>query len=309
MILTTDRLLAATDVNVDAFALCEVARDVCLVTPPVTAIEVHLVLAGTLYFSVPGSAPLTLHQGAVVVTPAGIPQRLAATLTPTYEVDAIAVCAPHPNGMMLFDATETGTGDLRILCGKVRAQIAGSVGTLDSVTAPIAAELGDSPFVRGAFEAMAAETSAGAVGARVIVSALMKAVLAVLLRQHLANTAPAPSLLAQPQLARAVAEVVTNPATPHSVASLACVAGMSRSAFAKSFADALGVSPMQFVSRTRMALARDLLAGSGLPIAAIAAHVGVTSRSHFSRLFRISYGVDPTTFRRRLQSGESCLAD
>ncbi|WP_242187242.1 AraC family transcriptional regulator [Sphingomonas sp. CARO-RG-8B-R24-01] len=309
MIITTDRLLAATDVDVDAFALCEIARDVCLVTPPVSAIEVHFVVAGTLHFSVPGSAPLTLHQGAVVVTPAGIPQQLAATLTSSHKVDAIAVCAPHPSGMMLFDATDTGNGDLRILCGKVRAEIAGSVGPLDSLTAPIAADLGDSPFVRGAFEAMVAETSAGGVGARVIVSALMKAVLAVLLRQHLADTAPAPSLLAQPQLARAVAEVVANPAAPHSVASLACVAGMSRSAFAKSFAAALDMSPMHFVSRTRMMHARDLLAGSGLPIAAIAARVGITSRSHFSRLFRSSYGCDPTTFRRRTQSGESCLAD
>lgn len=309
MITTTDRLLAATDVDVEAFALCEIARDVCLVTPPVSAVEVHFVLAGTLYFNVPGSAPLTLHEGAVVVTPAGIPQRLAASLAPRHEVFAIAVCASHPNGMMLFDATESGTGDLRILCGKVRAEIAGSVAPLDSLTAPIAAELGDSPFVRGAFEAMVAETSAGAVGARVIVSALMKAVLAVLLRQHLTDAAPAPSLLAKPQLARAVAEVVANPAAPHSVASLACVAGMSRSAFAKSFADALGASPMQFVCRTRMAQAQDLLAGSGLPVAEIAARVGVTSRSHFSRLFRSSYGVDPTTFRRCSQSGESRRAD
>lgn len=213
---------------------------------------------------------------------------------------------------MLFDATETGTGALRIFCGKIRADIAGSVGPLEGLAAPIAAELGDSPFVRAAFETMADELRIGTVGARVIVSSLMKACLVVLMRHHLADTAQrstAPSLLDQPRLARAVAEIVANPAVPHSVASLACEAGMSRSAFAKSFRASLGMTPMEFVSRTRMVQARNLLVSSGLSVSAIAARVGLASRSHFSRVFRNYYGYDPSAFRRRHQSDQSCFAD
>lgn len=309
MITVTNRLLSAMDVDVEAFALCEIGPDACLVTPPVPAIEVHFVVAGTLHFSVPGSAPLALDEGAIVVTPAGLPQRLSARSDPRHEVTAGEACSPGPDGMSIFDAGQTGTGDLRVLCGKIRADIGGSVDPLGGLTAPIAANLGDSPLLRGSIEAMVAEMRGGAVGARAIISALMKACLVALLRHHMTETTTAPRLLVTPGLARAVAEVVTNPAASYSVASLASEAGMSRSAFAKCFADALGISPMGFVARTRMEQARGLLAGSSLPISAIAARVGVASRSHFSRMFRNRYGCDPTTFRRQTQSGDTGRAD
>jgi AraC-like DNA-binding protein len=47
---------------------------------------------------------------------------------------------------------------------------------------------------------------------------------------------------------RAAAAVVDNPTAPHSVGSLASVAGMSRSAFAAEFKVATGVTPMHFAT-------------------------------------------------------------
>lgn len=74
---------------------------------------------------------------------------------------------------------------------------------------------------------------------------------------------------------------------------------MSRSAFARDFKATLGVAPMEFVTRTRLNLARRLLASTVRPVEAVAADVGFSSRSHFSRVFRDQYGTDPSTFRRR----------
>ena len=74
---------------------------------------------------------------------------------------------------------------------------------------------------------------------------------------------------------------------------------MRRSAFARDCNATLGVTPMEFVTRNRLNLARRLLVSTVRPVEAIAAEVGFSSRSHFSRVFRDHYGTDPSTFRRR----------
>jgi transcriptional regulator GlxA family with amidase domain len=55
---------------------------------------------------------------------------------------------------------------------------------------------------------------------------------------------------------------------------------------------------MEFVARVRLDHARRLLLATGRSIEAIAVTVGFRSRSHFSRLFRERFGVDPSSFRR-----------
>ena len=87
------------------------------------------------------------------------------------------------------------------------------------------------------------------------------------------------------------------PAATHSVASLACIAGMSRSTFAKEFAAAFQMTPMEFVAKTRLHHAAELLRSTAVPIKVIASSIGFSSRSHFSRSFREVYGTDPTNFR------------
>lgn len=306
-----DSLLAAVAVDVEAFAMCEIASDVCLVTPPIPAIEVHYVVAGPVYFATAGQPLSAFEAGTVMVVPPGLSQRLAGSSSPRHDVAAAAVCEQGPAGMTLFDARGSEGSDVRVLCGKVHADIGGSFGPLDGMAAPITATLDDTPFVRRAFEAMVTEIRHGAIGARAIVSALMKACLVALLRHHALHHATCEesvTLSDRPRLARTVAAVTTNPAGPHSVASLASVAGMSRSAFAKAFVGALGIPPMEYVGRSRLARARDLVVSTNLPIGMIATQVGFASRSHFSRLFRTRYKIDPSSYRRQSQAEQRSRA-
>ena len=103
--------------------------------------------------------------------------------------------------------------------------------------------------------------------------------------------------LADTRLSGAVMAVLHRPAAPHTVATLADVAGMSRSTFARHFVDAFEISPMEFVAKTRLYHAAIMLKNSKLPIKVIAGSIGYSSRSHFSRAFRDAYGVDPSAFR------------
>jgi transcriptional regulator GlxA family with amidase domain len=130
--------------------------------------------------------------------------------------------------------------------------------------------------------------------------ALVKQPLVLLLRRHLGEPAAGASVhaaLRDERLARAVIAVLERPAAPHTVESLAAVAGMSRSSFARVFSRGFGEGPIRFVSRVRLRLAAHLLGTTDLPVKLVAASVGYASRSYFSRAFRAAYGVDPTGFR------------
>src|SRR3954451_17401515 len=76
---TLDALLTALSVDVEAFALCEIAENVRLVFPPLDVIEVHHVLEGTLHLTIADSDPIEAPAGAMVIVPPGRIQSLAAT--------------------------------------------------------------------------------------------------------------------------------------------------------------------------------------------------------------------------------------
>jgi AraC family transcriptional regulator len=63
----------------------------------------------------------------------------------------------------------------------------------------------------------------------------------------------------------------------------------------------MGTTPMDFVTRARLAKARDLIGTAEGSVTSIAKAVGFSSRSHFSSRFRERYGEDPTAFRKRIR--------
>jgi AraC-like DNA-binding protein len=299
---TLDALLSALSVDVEAFALCEIAQNVRLVFPPMDVIEVHHVLDGTLYLTIGDGDPIEAPTGAMVIVPPGRLQYLAASTSVATSKVSSDVCLPVRDGMVILDATDGAQPALRIACGTVQPDPNGSYGPLDGLSQPVAEDLSDVPVVSAAFTAMLEEVAAPGEGAMALTSALMKACLVVLLRRHLQSSREAgraPALFSDARIGRAIAAVLDRPSAAHTVTTLARKAAMSRSAFARDFKSTLGVTPMEFVTRVRLNLARRLLASTVRTVEAIAAEVGFSSRSHFSRVFRDQYGTDPSNFRKR----------
>ncbi|MEO9132395.1 MAG: AraC family transcriptional regulator [Sphingomonas sp.] len=316
-----DRLLATMDVVVEAFAICEVRKGFQLVGGPSAAIEVHYVLSGTMHLMVSDQPVIVCGPGSVVLIPPGLAQTMAADDQPAHDVSAAEHCTMTREGMMLFDATGGGGsvggrsvgsgGELRVVCGLIMASISGSFGLLDAVTRPIVEDLRDVSIVRQGFALMLDEISVPTLGSHALIGALMKACVVMLLRRHFADSGQnfgVLSSLRDPRLGKAVAAVLDKPAAPHSVASLASVAGMSRSAFAREFSHSLAMSPMAFVARTRLHHGAELLRSTKLPVKLIAASIGFASRSHFSRAFASAYGADPSRFRSECAHGTTLSA-
>lgn len=296
-----DRLLVTLDVAVEAFAICEIRHGLRLIGRPKNAIEVHYVLAGTMHLTTPAADPIVCGPGSLVVIPPHMPQTIAADAGPAQNLLAVENCSVVRDGMLLFDAAGGGTGDLRVVCGAIRANISGSYGLFDGLRAPIAQALGDLDIVSRAYAMMLDELDAPGVGSRALTGALMKTCLMMMIRRHSAKAGEEARLLGaltDPRMGKAVAAVLDRPADAHSVAALASRAGMSRSAFAREFSRTFKLSPMEFVTRTRLHHAAEMLRATAVPIKVVAASVGFSSRSHFSRAFRASYGADPSQFRK-----------
>ena len=80
---------------------------------------------------------------------------------------------------------------------------------------------------------------------------------------------------------------------------LARIAGLSPSRFHAVFRSAFGVAPSRWLQERRLARARELLAGSDLPVHQVAEQAGFNDPFHFSRLFKRRQGVPPAEYRER----------
>ncbi|MDT0329276.1 helix-turn-helix transcriptional regulator [Nocardiopsis lambiniae] len=78
---------------------------------------------------------------------------------------------------------------------------------------------------------------------------------------------------------------------------LADIGHMSRSAFARSFKDQVGVPPREYLIHWRMRLAREALRQGTMSISELASRTGYRSESAFSTAFRRVVGVSPKRFR------------
>ena len=105
--------------------------------------------------------------------------------------------------------------------------------------------------------------------------------------------------LAHPRLARALTALHDRPGERWSLAAMAKVAGMSRSAFAAEFKATLGAAPAEYLLRWRVTLAQSML-GAGTPVKTISARLGYTSPAAFSRAFSQVAGASPRAWQQNL---------
>ncbi len=80
---------------------------------------------------------------------------------------------------------------------------------------------------------------------------------------------------------------------------LARAAGLSRYHFLRAFRIAFHVTPHQYLTRKRIERAKELLAGSDLPVTEICFEVGFESLGSFSTLFHRMVGWSPSIYRAR----------
>lgn len=103
--------------------------------------------------------------------------------------------------------------------------------------------------------------------------------------------------LGHPRLRNALVAIHEAPSREWTLEDLAQVAGMSRSVFASSFREALGITPGQYLQGWRVGLAQQALR-HGRPLKVVAADVGYGSEAALSRAFKAHSGQSPREWKR-----------
>jgi len=158
------------------------------------------------------------------------------------------------------------------------------------------------PGSAGLFALLFEEAFDGRCGRTVLLDRLIEALLVQVLRQQMESGGLRGGLLAgmaHLRLRRALVALHEAPARDWTLASLAQAAGMSRSAFAQSFREALGQTPGQYLQDWRIALAQRALR-RGRPLKVIADEVGYGSEAALSRAFKARSGLSPRAWRQTM---------
>jgi AraC-like DNA-binding protein len=82
-----------------------------------------------------------------------------------------------------------------------------------------------------------------------------------------------------------------------SVELLAGLANLSVCYFVRAFRQSMGVTPHDYLIRQRAGKAKQLLAGTDMPLSEIALAAGFADQSHFARRFRQHVGMLPRHYR------------
>jgi AraC family transcriptional activator FtrA len=99
--------------------------------------------------------------------------------------------------------------------------------------------------------------------------------------------------------------VRSHPARRHSVSNLARKASMSPRTLQRHFRATVGLTPLEWVTRERIGIAKDLLECSDRPLADIASQVGFNSIESFRLQFRRIVGTSPSAYRSQFSQAES----
>ncbi len=297
--LTFDQLCRGLDVDVSAFAICEVRQDSAFVLKEDTNTAVHYVLSGegVAYRETGEANELSPH--TVMIVPPGPsltisinPQRPLAFATPS--------CEAISEEWDLLTVGEASSG-LTLACGFVHARFMQVANLFDYLRQPLIESVVADRSFREPFHQLLEELALPKPGTKVLAEMLMKQCLIALLRNQSETSGecfvPWLAALGDQALGRALAAMLDTPQANHTLESLGDIAGMSRGVFSEHFKEAFGRTAIDCLKEIRLRRAAHLLTTTNLPIKSVAFKVGFESRSYFSRAFKDFSGVDPAGFR------------
>ncbi|MCP4386293.1 MAG: AraC family transcriptional regulator [Hyphomicrobiales bacterium] len=298
----TEFILDEMEIAVDPFALCELNGRCDLGLGRDASATLHYVLAGQGEILLSGAAPIPLSRGSLVLVPA---QRSHTLRSYGTRHDPVPTC--RPAGLDIEHVIHPADGrtaedGLIALCAHVSLSLRKVENLIDLIRTPVVETVHADSALAAPVHQLLREISNPGPGSRAMIRALLLQAMIELMRRRLASGDAGLSWMAalgDGRLWPALQRMLDAPGEPHSVESLAQIAGMSRSGFAKRFGEAYGSGPMELLRDLRMRLACSLLSETDLPVKRIAEMVGFTSRSAFSRSFEAVTGVSPRGFRRR----------
>lgn len=263
------------------------------------SIGLHVVVRGPVHVHAPGLAePLALDSGDIAVMARGC--------------DHVLSVQPGLQGVVV--QTIGGEPAIEEAASGASAVISGAYQLWNAPVHPFFSEmpgwsvlqaaalprLGPIALTTGLIES---EMRGAEPGKSVVVHGLLDVVFAYALREVTARCAQARAgwshAARDPQIRRAIALMHEDCAHPWTLDELAQRSGLSRTALAERFREAMSDTPLNHLRTIRMQRAMRLLVETGQRLEDVAAAVGYQDAFGFSKVFKRTLGVSPREFRQR----------
>jgi AraC-like DNA-binding protein len=262
----------------------------------------HLVLSGPARLTLDNGDEATLQAGDLVLLPHGTGHTMRDTPTSrTRDLDVIL--KDHPldaTGRMHYGGCGPKTS---LVCGSF--DVASAVELLGWLPLMIVLDAANNGLGRWLDPMVDLLRSDGDAlpGEAAVVAKVADAFLTDVLRHYLTTSESQlrlnPAIIEEdPAVADVIALIHTRSGDPWTVEALACHVGMSRSSLVSRFSKAVGVAPVAYLTRLRLARASGSLATSAQPLIEVARAAGYGNESSFSKAFARHYGQPPGQYRR-----------
>lgn len=257
-----------------------------------------IVLAGEAWLTFDGEEPLRLAQGDFLLLPT----------TPAFSLSSAPGmrCEPvEPRGEAVRHGEQEGDPDFVALGGSFAFERVNAPLLLSLLPGRIhiPASAGKATRFGRLINMLAEECADDHPGRDLFLQRMLEALLIEALRWQGVGTdgSAVAGLLTgmrDPAIARALRAIHADVRAGWTVAGLAGISGMSRSAFSDRFGALVGCAPIEYRARWRMALAKEALARGAKSLDRIAEEIGYESASAFSTAFRKRLGCPPGRFAR-----------
>ena len=168
---------------------------------------------------------------------------------------------------------------------------------------PLKIHVADDPRIPVLFDRVIQEVETKAPGYELMVRAGLMELLAILHRRSRGWKERVGSQQLHPEpVRRALAFMEANAAKPLTLAEIAREAHLSKQHFCRVFHRAVGVSPLRFLVRLRLRVAKGVLWHEAATVKEAALAAGFEDQHHFTRVFHRLEGITPTDFRRAVLS-------
>lgn len=269
------------------------------------SIGLHLLVQGEAFIHADGlAAPLRLQAGDIAVMARGCCHVLSTQ--PVLDGMAVEPIAPDDGRQALAPSEADAAG--------AAAVISGAYQLWNTPVHPFFSQMPGWFTVRAEalprFSALALaagllveESQRRELGAESVLHGLLDVVFVHLLRRMVEDGGAAGAgwshAVRDPQVRAALALMHGDCAQPWSLETLAQRAGLSRTALAERFREAMGDTPLSYLRTLRMQRAMSLLSESDATLEQVARQVGYQDAFGFSKVFKRTVGESPREFRRR----------
>jgi transcriptional regulator GlxA family with amidase domain len=162
---------------------------------------------------------------------------------------------------------------------------------------------GSGTWIESALRHLVSESESSRPGSRALLAKLAEALFIETLRRHMAQLRQEDTgwlaAARDPAVGRALTSMHREPTRAWTVADLAKRAGVSRTVFARRFAEVLGQTPLAYLASWRLWLGATRLRSSDDSVLEVALAVGYESEAAFNRAFKREFGLPPARYRKR----------